>query len=374
MTSDFSRRRALELGAAVAASTILAKPAVAGPPPASMPLLSATSPGDGAPMPTINPRSAWAGDLAPTGPLDAEDDVRFLLVHHTASTNDYGPDEVADQIRGFYRFHTGPEKQWPDVAYNFFVDRYGGIWEARAGSIDGAVRGSATGGSQGFALLCSLIGDHAAAPVTNEARTSLVALLAWLADRHAIDTTPGATTSFVSRGSSRWPAGAEVEARTISGHREMSTTSCPGDFAFDLLADAIPSEVTELRVAAATAVATTETTTTEATTSTSEPDESTDDASTTTEQIEEAPSTTADDPAQSNAAGPENDTSGDDETAADPPSVEPDQDGISWPLVGVGGALGVAAAAGGAVTWARNRSGDDSGGDSTPRTPDASEG
>jgi N-acetylmuramoyl-L-alanine amidase len=176
--------------------------------------------------------------------------VRFLLVHHTASTNDYTGDQVVDQIRGFYHFHTGPEKGWPDVAYNFFVDRFGGIWEGRAGSLAGPVRGDATGGSQGFSQLCSLIGNFQDAPVTVEQQASLTQLLAWLAETYQVDTTPGATVSFVSRGSNRWPAGREVTARTISGHRDMSMTSCPGDLAYALVGETLPTDATAVRQAA----------------------------------------------------------------------------------------------------------------------------
>ncbi|MGH1490359.1 MAG: peptidoglycan recognition protein family protein [Acidimicrobiales bacterium] len=202
--------------------------------------------------PDINPRQTWGGDLPVVGDIMPEEDVRFLLVHHTASTNDYGPDQVIEQIRGFYDFHTGADKGWPDVAYNFFIDRFGGLWEARAGSMAGPVRGDATGGSQGFALLCSLIGDHSKVEISEAAQDSLVRLLAWLAERHQIDTTPGTQIDFVSRGSNRWAAGTPVSAASISGHRDMSQTSCPGDFAYDLLASDIPSRVSEIRLAATT--------------------------------------------------------------------------------------------------------------------------
>ena len=185
----------------------------------------------------------------------AEDDVRFLLVHHTASTNDYGPGEVAAQIQGFYDFHTGPEKGWPDVAYNFFVDRFGGIWEGRQGSLAGAVRGDATGGSQGFSQLCSLIGNYQEVPVTAEQQASLTQLLAWLGETYGVDTTPGATVSFTSRGSNQWPAGQTVTAHTISGHRDMSLTSCPGDLAYALVAETLPAGATTLRAEAHTAAA-----------------------------------------------------------------------------------------------------------------------
>jgi len=207
----------------------------------------------GVPPPNIKPRSAWAGQspdsdyLAPVGPIPDEPDVVFLLVHHTASPNDYRSDEVPGLLRGFFEFHTGPEKGWPDVAYNFFVDRFGEIWEGRDGSIERAVAGDATGGSQGFAQLCSLIGNQAEEPITAPQRASLVHLLAWLADRHQIDTTPGSTAVFESRGSNLWPAGSQVTTGTIAGHRDMSQTTCPGDYVYGLLGREIPMEVTALR-------------------------------------------------------------------------------------------------------------------------------
>ncbi len=133
-------------------------------------------------------------------------------------------------IRDVYAFHTGRQKNWADVTYNFLVDRYGGVWEGRAGSLSGPVKADATGGSQGFAQLCCFIGDHQTEPPTDEARRSMILLLAALADTYAIDTAPGAKTSFVSRGSSRWPRGSSVTASTIAGHRDMSRqTIRPGD-------------------------------------------------------------------------------------------------------------------------------------------------
>lgn len=199
--------------------------------------------------PTIRPRTDWAGALEPTGPLEVEGAgaVKYLLVHHTDSPNGYSQARVPELIRGFYRFHTGPEKRWPDVAYNFFVDAYGGVWEARKGSLSSPVIGSATGGYQGHAQLCCFIGAHATTPPTAAAQEAMTRLLAWLADMYDIDTRPGITTSFVSRGSNRWPAGALVTTPTISGHRQMSLTTCPGDAAFDLVQNHFPAQVSAQR-------------------------------------------------------------------------------------------------------------------------------
>lgn len=168
----------------------------------------------------------------------------FLLVHHTASAN--GADPVTT-MQSAYNFHTGPERGWPDVAYNFFIDQFGVVWEGRFGSLDGPVEASATGGSQGFAQLVCLLGDFTAVLPTAAALASLELTLAWLADRYDIDTRPGATVTFTSRGSNRWPAGTDVSAATISGHRDMSQTACPGDTFYPYLVSNVPAAVDALR-------------------------------------------------------------------------------------------------------------------------------
>ena len=197
----------------------------------------------------VHPRAAWAADLPPVGPLpeEAPGDVRFLLVHHTASTNDYGEGDTVGQLRSFFRYHIGAEKGWPDIAYNFLVDRYGGVWEGRSGSTQGPVIPSATGGTQGFAQLACFIGDHTEVAPTAEARTSMLRLLAVLADRYGVDTAPGATTTFVSRGSNRWARGESVTTGTIAGHRDMSLTTCPGETVYADLRRSYPAEVSALR-------------------------------------------------------------------------------------------------------------------------------
>ncbi len=193
---------------------------------------------------SIQPRASWAGDSRPAlGALGAED-VRFLLVHHTASAN--GADPIGT-MRGVYNFHTSPEKGWPDVAYNFFIDQNGVVYEARTGSLDGPVEASATGGNQGFAQLVCLLGDFTSQNPTEAALASLNSTLAWLADRYGLDTSPGAEATFTSRGSNRWPSGTAVTASIVSGHRDMSQTACPGDTFYPYLVDNVQAEVHALR-------------------------------------------------------------------------------------------------------------------------------
>lgn len=176
----------------------------------------------------IFPRSYWGSDLPPKGPIVRED-PKFLLVHHTASPNNYA--SARTLLRTTYFWHTSndPTKGWPDVAYEFFVGRSGDVYEGRAGALAGPVRADATGGSQGWAQLVCLLGDFTHVMPTAAAQASLVKVLAWLADRYQIDTRPGAKVSITSRGSQRWPRGTSVSTYTVAPHRDMSYTGCPGD-------------------------------------------------------------------------------------------------------------------------------------------------
>lgn len=236
---------------------------------------------------TIKPRSTWGADLPPKGPLEAED-VKFLIVHHSAGRNGHTAADVPNILRSWYNYHTGPDKGWNDIAYNFVIDSEGGIWEARQGSLDGPVAGDATGGNQGFTQLVCIIGDYNAAQPTQASLTSLVQLLAWLADRYGVSTAPGAQVTFISEGSNRWPAGTSVTTPTITGHRTMSKTTCPGDNLYAYVAGSLTADVETVRNGGSPAPPTTATTVAPTTTSTTAPTTTTTKAPTTTA----APSTT----------------------------------------------------------------------------------
>jgi hypothetical protein len=265
-------------------------------------------------------------------------------------------------MRGIYDFHTSADKGWPDVAYNFFIDPSGGVYEARAGSLANAVEASATGGNQGFAQLVCLLGDFTDQNPTAAALESLNATLAWLADTYGVDTSPGAQTSFVSRGSNRWEQGVTVTANTISGHRDMSRTACPGDTFYPYLVANVASEVSALRGAVAAP----------SITQAPSPTSTTTPATTTTTVLETAvpgstvPATVADGPV---------------ETPPPPPS---DASVVDAPTAGGGGrdsvnraglAIGVAAAmaVGGAAVVAGVRGQHDDAGGSVPEVSPVSQ-
>ena len=228
-TRSVTRREAIA-GALIVGSAIAATAGIGGG--AHAAVGPAVPPVEVLPGLLIYPRAAWGLDLPPAGPIDVET-PQFLLVHHTASSNSYT--SAASLIQATYAFHTSAAKGWSDVCYQFFIGRQGDVWEGRAGALTGPVVADATGGSQGFAQLICLLGDFTSQLPTVAAQTALVKVLAWLADRYEIDIGPGATTSFISRGSQRWRAGTPVTTETIAGHRDMSFTACPGNALYPLL-------------------------------------------------------------------------------------------------------------------------------------------
>ena len=66
--------------------------------------------------------------------------IRAGVVHHTAGSNDYAPEDSAGIVRSIYAYHTRT-LGWCDIAYNALVDKYGQVFEGRAGGIDQARRG-----------------------------------------------------------------------------------------------------------------------------------------------------------------------------------------------------------------------------------------
>lgn len=184
-------------------------------------------------QPAIHRRAEWA-TKRPALKRPVREDVRFLLVHHTQTPNRERPGTIPGRLRGMYDFHT-QDKGWSDLAYNFLVDPFGGIWEGRSGSLAGPARGDATGGSQGFAQLCCFIGDHTTTPPTAKAMASMATLLGWLASRYRIDLAAGRRVTFTSRGSNRWARGRRVSTTPIAAHRDMSLTACPGDALYPLV-------------------------------------------------------------------------------------------------------------------------------------------
>jgi len=198
---------------------------VAGAFPLAQPVLDA-GPG----QPAIIARSAWAQGHAPpsNGPFYGA--VKLAFVHHSETPNGYGAGEVPSILMSIYTYHRYV-RGFFDIGYNFAVDAFGRIWEARAGGIDLPVMGAHAGGynteSTGMVVLGSFM-DVVPPPA---AIGALEHLLAWKLSLHGVPVL-GRVTVEVNPGDAFYTPfapGAHVSLPRVAGHRDGDQTSCPGN-------------------------------------------------------------------------------------------------------------------------------------------------
>jgi hypothetical protein len=176
--------------------------------------------------PQIVPRVEWeANEAIRRAPPRYAKGVYFAVVHHTAGTNAYGPSASAAIVRGIELYHVRGNR-WNDIGYNFLVDRYGQVFEGRAGGIDRNVIGAQAEGFNTGSVGVAVIGNYQSATVPAPAARSLARLLAWRLDVAHVD--PRSTLTWISGGNPRYRRGTAVRLRAISGHRDTGFTSCPG--------------------------------------------------------------------------------------------------------------------------------------------------
>ncbi|UJA18775.1 hypothetical protein HJD18_00190 [Thermoleophilia bacterium SCSIO 60948] len=157
--------------------------------------------------------------------------VKAAVIHHTVSANNYSRSEAAGLVLGICRFHKNGNG-WDDVGYNALVDRFGRIYEGREGGLARAVVGAhALGfndGTTGVAALGTFSGGER---VSKNLKSGIADFLAWKLDHEDID--PVGRTKLKSgggdSGTNPHPKGKRVGVTTITKHRRLSNTDCPGD-------------------------------------------------------------------------------------------------------------------------------------------------
>ena len=127
------------------------------------------APGPGTPAPgsraapQIIPRAAWGADQCPPRAAPAYGEVQLGFVHHTVNANTYRRADSAAMVLSICRYHRN-ENGWRDIGYNFLVDRYGQIFEGRAGGIDQPVIGAQAQGYNGVSTGVANLGTFSQSP------------------------------------------------------------------------------------------------------------------------------------------------------------------------------------------------------------------
>lgn len=178
-------------------------------------------------VPEVITRAGWGADerwrrccprYAPT--------VEVAFIHHTASPNNYSAAEVPNMIRGIYRYHRF-NLDYDDIAYNVIIDRFGRVYEGRAGGLEKAVIAAHTEGMNTKTTGIALLGTFSNAYPSGPMMVSLMKFLAWKLDIHHIPSY--GVVPMTSGGSAKLKRGQTVWMNRIAGHRDAQATDCPGN-------------------------------------------------------------------------------------------------------------------------------------------------
>ena len=178
--------------------------------------------------PPIITREEWGAASCPPRATPAYGEVKLAFVHHTVTTNDYAPTDSAAIVRGICLYHRN-SNGWNDIGYNFLIDKYGQVFEGRAGGIDAAVVGAQAQGYNTQSTGIANLGTFSNSGQSAAGLDALARLLSWKLAVHGVP--PTGTVVVKSGGGSlnRYPAGTPVTLQRISGHRDGDATACPGD-------------------------------------------------------------------------------------------------------------------------------------------------
>jgi hypothetical protein len=155
-------------------------------------------------IPSVRPRADWnAGPYH--GTVAVADGLQRAVIHHTVNGNGYSAAQVPSMLRSIQAYHQD-SRGWDDIGYNFVLDRFGTVWEARARSLYEPVIGAHARDHNEGSVGVAYLGDGTSAGLTSTAVTNLSRFLGWKMSLH----------------------GARPTRANIVGHRDVGQTTCPG--------------------------------------------------------------------------------------------------------------------------------------------------
>ena len=210
-------------------SAVLIQP---GSSPADSALADIATPVAGNAGPKVISRAQWGADESIRCKTPTYDDfIGGATVHHTAGSNDYSRTESAEIVRAIYAYHA-QTLGWCDVGYNVLVDKFGQIFEGRAGGLDKAVQGAHAGGFNENTMGIAMMGDYSSESPSQETLDSVGEFLGWRLGQAGLD--PEGETTMISEGTDFTfiGRGQSVDLPVIFAHRDVGNTACPGDGAY----------------------------------------------------------------------------------------------------------------------------------------------
>src|SRR5215218_8703035 len=187
------------------------------------------------PFPYVS-REDWGADQCLPRANPEYGEVKAVHVHHTVSLNDYTPEEAPRIVLAICRYHRN-SNGWNDIGYNALVDKYGTIYEGRAGGLDQAVIGAQAQGFNAQTAGVANIGDYTSVGASDAALAATADYIRWKLTVHGQPRSGPVTLTSAGGPESRYPAGAHVTVDRVLGHRDTGRTACPGEALYAQLGD-----------------------------------------------------------------------------------------------------------------------------------------
>lgn len=180
-------------------------------------------------LPKVVTRAGWGADesLRCQNPT-IDDHLAAITIHHTAGSNNYTKAQSPSIMRGIYKYHA-QTLGWCDIGYNALVDKWGTIYEGRAGGLNKNIQGAHAGGFNQNTWGISMMGDYSTVTPSDATINAVGRLAGWRAYVGGFD--PTGTDTHFSEGThySKYAQGTKVQLPNIFAHRDVGTTTCPGD-------------------------------------------------------------------------------------------------------------------------------------------------
>ncbi|RUS84892.1 hypothetical protein EGW08_007361 [Elysia chlorotica] len=158
--------------------------------------------------PYIVPRSGWGARAPKSVTYLTNQPVQYAFIHHSESPADCMTRErCAAAVRSFQNYHMDT-RGWSDVGYSFLIGGEGTVFEGRGWDRVGAHTGGYNSVGLGFCFIGNF-GSQSPTAVQLDAAKQLI-------------------TCGVSKGKIR-------SDYTVRGHRDMGSTSCPGDTLYNII-------------------------------------------------------------------------------------------------------------------------------------------
>lgn len=179
----------------------------------------------------IKPRSAWGANENLRTWKPTYVNFEGVIIHHTAGSNSYTQTQVPSVIQGIYRYHA-VTLDWGDIGYNVLIDKYGGRWEGRYGTLSSPKRQMVVGGHakprNTGTMGISVMGDYSNIQPTNTVLTALTEVSAWKFIDANVDPTSTSPLTIPSETSTMKNQVGKPLNRIV-GHKDVYPTACPAN-------------------------------------------------------------------------------------------------------------------------------------------------